>query len=488
MPTAPLMIDLAADTLNDDERALLREGGVRAVCLFRRNVPSADATRALIEELRALVGPKLLVAIDQEGGAVIRTRFLPEAPNGMALAATGDETLCHRVGAAVGRGLASLGINWNFAPVLDLNCNPRNPVIAERSFGADPTRATQLAAAWLAGLQGEGVAGCLKHFPGHGDTQVDSHRGLPVVDKPRAALEAYEFAPFKALADMAPAIMTAHIVFPALDADRPATLSASVLDGLLRQQWGYAGVVATDAMNMAAIRDTVGQAEGAAQAIAAGADLALVLGNLTDQRAALVRLQSPALAARIEAANRRLDALAERFPCTVHPYAPEQEAHDRALMATAWARALTAFPAPDGRHPQRPAPGQTIRLVVPDTTDGDGVSEAGVGAEALAARLRATLQDHPVELVAPGQRDALDWPALPRDGAYTLLASPTRRRYGEREAATWRPDLHWALWNPYAAQDLPVPALASYGFATPALDAVCRWLRGDVEAMGIFPG
>src|SRR5439155_16745471 len=145
----------------------------------------------------------------QEGGSVVRATFVPQPPAAMALGAAGDTALSEEVGEAVARAVASLGFNWDFAPVLDVNNNPANPVIAERSFSADPAEVARLAGAWMRGALRAGVACCVKHFPGHGDTHVDSHFALPVVDKPMAALQALELLPFERLLPAAPAGMTA---------------------------------------------------------------------------------------------------------------------------------------------------------------------------------------------------------------------------------------------------------------------------------------
>ncbi|RBH50802.1 beta-N-acetylhexosaminidase, partial [Pseudomonas sp. MWU13-2860] len=268
-----LLVDVAGPRLGDEEAAFLQRLGSRAICLFRRNVPYEASIRRLIADLQCALGEDILIGMDQEGGAVMRTLFLPAAPSAMALGAVDDAELAEKVGAAVARGLASLGVNWNFAPVLDLNNNPANPVISERSFGEDPLKAARLARAWISGHLSEGVACCAKHFPGHGDTHTDSHLDLPVVDKPKAELRDYELSPFAALADLAPGMMSAHIRFPTLDADWPATLSPAILQQLLREQLGYQGVMITDGMNMKAIRERWGQAQGSAQALAAGADL-----------------------------------------------------------------------------------------------------------------------------------------------------------------------------------------------------------------------
>src|SRR5205814_1744148 len=182
-------------------------------------------------DLRDAMGEHALIGLDQEGGSVVRATFLPQPPAAMALGAADDEAMAEAVGEAVGRGVKSFGFNWNFAPVLDVNNNPANPVIAERSFSEDPHDVTRLAGAWMRGALREGVACCVKHFPGHGDTHVDSHRDLPVVDKSLDELRALEFVPFEQLKHAAPAMMTAHIIYPQLDPEHPATLSRKVLGG-----------------------------------------------------------------------------------------------------------------------------------------------------------------------------------------------------------------------------------------------------------------
>jgi beta-N-acetylhexosaminidase len=375
-----------------------------------------------------------------------------------------------------------MGFNWNFAPVLDLNNNPRNPVIAERSFGADPDTATRLALAWMAGSDSEGVACCVKHFPGHGDTHVDSHRDLPTVDKPLPELERFEFAPFRTAAPHAPAVMTAHIVYPALDADNPATMSRAILHDLLRTQWGYDGVIITDGMDMHAIAHRYDAGEAAVNALMAGADMVMAIGSRDTQEdtvaaiaAAIAdgRLPLPEVYARLE----RLDRLARTHPAGAVPYATEDA--DRALMADAWRRALTAR-----GNPPRPAPGSKVRLVARQDVVSDGVSEAGVPASAIAAML-ATLFD--VDLVTFADAETFDWNALPQDGRFTILASTSRRRYGPHARATWTPDLHLALWNPYQALDFAAPTLMTYGFAPPALEAVRAWLAAGIEATGRCP-
>src|SRR5450830_2198473 len=207
-----MMVRLFGTELDADTDTFLRTHKVGGVCLFRQNMVDAGQltrdTGALVEAM----GPQALVALDQEGGAVVRATWVPAPPSAMALGAADNLDLARRTGAAVGRAVKTLGFNWNFAPVLDLNNNPHNPVIAERSFGAEPQRAAELAMAWMAGSHAEGVACCVKHFPGHGDTNVDSHRDLPTVNKPVEELNRLELAPFRIASGAAPAMMTAHIV------------------------------------------------------------------------------------------------------------------------------------------------------------------------------------------------------------------------------------------------------------------------------------
>jgi beta-N-acetylhexosaminidase len=263
--------------------------GLGSVALFSRNVTDQQQLAALTAELRR-ENPDILVAIDEEGGDVTRL----EAGNGsswpgnLALGAIDDPALTRDVARELGRALAECGVNYNWAPSADVNSNPGNPVIGVRSFGADPDLCARHTAAWVEGLQSVGVAACAKHFPGHGDTAMDSHLGMPVVDIDVDLLRSRDLVPFKAaIAAGAKAVMTAHIMVPALDGDRPATLSRPVLE-LLRNTpaqggLGYQGLIVTDGIEMGAIADTYGTARGTVLAMAAGVDAICVGGGLADE-------------------------------------------------------------------------------------------------------------------------------------------------------------------------------------------------------------
>ncbi|WP_280153824.1 beta-N-acetylhexosaminidase [Piscinibacter sp. XHJ-5] len=481
-PGELVMVDIRGTSLDKAQAAFLRDHHIRAVCLFRGNLGTEAEVRRLTADLRDAMGEHALIGLDQEGGSVVRATFLPQPPAAMALGAAGDETLAEDVGAAVSRGLRSLGINWNFAPVLDVNNNPANPVIAERSFSEDPQQVVRLAGAWMRGALREGVACCVKHFPGHGDTHVDSHHDLPVVDKPLEALRALEFLPFEALKDAAPAMMTAHIVYPQLDPDHPATLSRRILGELLRERWGYDGVVITDSLVMKAIHARYGHHRAAVLTLQAGADMAMALGAQADQAAALQAIAeaqaSGALAlTQLLRARDRLDGLAARFPAQAGDYASAQRDSDDRLMRAAWAAGLTAVGAPV--PPRRDEP---LRVFTQRSVPCDGVSEAGPGAEDV-ARLFAGFDD--VELVQLGDLQELDWARIPRDGRLSVLASNHRGRYAA--SRQWRPDLHLVLWNPFQSLDIDAPSVITWGYATGALDALRAWLEGRAVAPGRSP-
>ncbi|WP_328768740.1 glycoside hydrolase family 3 protein [Streptomyces sp. NBC_00286] len=272
--------------------------GLASVGLFGRNIASPDQLASLTAQLRT-ERDDVLVAIDEEGGDVTRleVRTGSSFPGNHALGAVDDVALTREVAAELGRRLAACGVNLNWAPSADINSDPGNPVIGVRSFGADASLVARHTAAYVSGLQSAGVAACAKHFPGHGDTAVDSHHALPRIDAELPVLQSRELAPFRAAIEAGTrAVMTAHILVPALDPDRPATLSPRILTGLLREELGYDGLIVTDGMEMRAISGTYGIERGSVLAIAAGADAICVGGGLADDETVL-RLRDALVAA-----------------------------------------------------------------------------------------------------------------------------------------------------------------------------------------------
>jgi beta-N-acetylhexosaminidase len=320
----------------------------------------------------------------------------------------------------------------------------------------------------------------VKHFPGHGDTHVDSHLALPVVDKPLAALRALEFAPFDRLRAAAPAMMTAHIVYPQLDPEHPATLSRRILGDLLRGEWGYEGVVITDSLVMKAIHERYGHDRAAVLALQAGADMVMALGTQAEQLAAVRAIdaarETGALSgAQIDTANARLDALAQRYPAASTDYAAPQREADDVLMRSAWGRGLTGVGAP-----RVPRLDQPLRVYTQRSVPCDGVSEAGPSGAQVAALFEAFGD---VEVVQLGELRGFDWSVVPRDGRTTVLVSNHRDRY-DAPSRAWRPDLHLALWNPFQVLDIAAPAVVTWGYADGALAALRAWLEGR----GALPG
>ena len=223
---------------------------------FPSNVKSSAQTRTLTRQLQAAAAYPLLFGVDQEGGTV--SSFRPDEgtlfPGAMALGAAGDPALARAVGQALGQELAYAGLNLDFAPVLDVASEPDNPIVGVRSFGSSPKAVGTLGAAFARGLKDAGVAAVAKHFPGHGGTITDSHLTLPVATRSREGLERLELPPFRAAVKAGiPAVMSAHVVYSALD-PKPATLSKPVLTKLLRRDLGFRGVAFTDALNMRALK------------------------------------------------------------------------------------------------------------------------------------------------------------------------------------------------------------------------------------------
>jgi len=289
------MVGLHGHTVGPELRSFFEEGPPAGVILFARNIEDATQVSDLNRELRSLWpsdAPTPLIAIDQEGGRVRRLRApaTPDVSPWPPMRAVGDTTdpdLAAAVGQVMGAQLASLGFNLDFAPVLDVDSNPDNPVIGGRAFGSDPDTVATMALAFARGLQAADVLACGKHFPGHGDTDTDSHLTLPRLSHTRERLDTVELVPFERAVTSGDfhCMMTAHIVFEALDATTPATLSPHVLPELLRRRMGYDGVVVTDDLEMAAIANNFEPPAIASGGAAADVDLFLVCHRLDYARA-----------------------------------------------------------------------------------------------------------------------------------------------------------------------------------------------------------
>ncbi|MGC3002047.1 glycoside hydrolase family 3 protein, partial [Streptomyces sp. G35A] len=273
-------------TVPDWVRRRISEG-LASVVLFGRNIHSPAQVAALTAALHA-ENPDLVVAVDEEAGDVTRleARTGASRPGNLALGALDDIDVTEEVARDVGRELHALGICLDYAPSADVNTNPLNPVIGVRSFGSRPDVVSRHTAAWVRGLQSAGVAACAKHFPGHGDTVVDSHHGLPRVAAGAGFLALTALPPFIAAMDAGVrAVMAGHLLVPAYDDRWPATLSRAVLHDLLRGELGFTGLIVTDALEMGAVADRYGVPDAAVRAVAAGADAVCLGGGSGDERA-----------------------------------------------------------------------------------------------------------------------------------------------------------------------------------------------------------
>lgn len=280
---------LAVDAALAETVRRWRPGGF---ILFRRNIAAPEQVARLCRDLRRLypADDPPLISVDQEGGRVARLRApFTELPSARVLgrlyARTGSLALVQQAAAVTAAELTAVGINFNFAPVLDVDSNPDNPIIGDRAYGGSPELVSAVGRAVVSAYQAGGLMACGKHFPGHGDTDVDSHVGLPVVDRDRESLEDIELPPFRDAAGAGvAAMMTAHVRYPALDPDWPATLSGPILTGLLREEMGFEGLIVTDNMEMRGVWGRWPPAELTRRAVGAGCDLFIGGGGGLDGR------------------------------------------------------------------------------------------------------------------------------------------------------------------------------------------------------------
>ena len=282
------MAGFAGHSIPDDLKRLAREFDLGGIILFARNVEAPEQVAEIAREAQELAREQpLWVSVDQEGGRVARLKApFTLWPPMAVLGRSGDEALAVRFARALATELKAVGVSMDYTPVLDILTNPANPAIGDRALADRADEVARLGSAIIRTLQAEGIAASGKHFPGHGDTSVDSHFELPLIEHPPDRLDAVELVPFKAaIAAGVASIMTAHILIPALDAERPATLSPRIVTGLLKQELGYGGLVLSDDIDMKAISGRYGVPEATVLAIGAGCDAVLMCGTDQDVQA-----------------------------------------------------------------------------------------------------------------------------------------------------------------------------------------------------------
>ncbi len=499
--------------VSDDLRQMIDDYHVGGLVLFgiAGNIVSLSQVAALIgqaqtEAVTHGAGVPLFIAIDQEGGAV--ERLGEEAtvfPSQMALGATGSEDLARQMAQVTATELAALGINMNLAPVLDVNDNPHNPVIGLRSLGSSPAEVARLGTAMIHEYTTCGVVATAKHFPGHGHTSVDSHVGLPVVNRTPEDWQSTDLAPFQAAIDAGvDAIMTAHVLVPAYDpSGLPATLSPTILQGMLRQRMGFRGLILTDSMTMGAIDRSYGSAQAAVMAFQAGADV-LSFGadwghTPAEQRAAYAKLldqvQSGAISTtRLDESVRRILLVKARYgildtPAKLarQPITPETIASTvgtpahRQVAAEIARRSITLVRDREGRLPIGPE--RSLLLVWP-TVAGDplpGVRAYRPAAQVVAYRSDPTAQEI-AQIVA--QAEGVDTVIV---GTFNTADHPRQAQLVEALAA--HAPLVVALDKPYDLLQFPEVGtyLVTYGDVPVSLDALAQVLFGEIVPHGKLP-
>ena len=451
--------------------------------------------------------PPLLIALDQEGGQLMAVGEATQLPGNMALGAAGSAELAFQAGEVLGSELAAMGINVDYAPCVDVNLNPKNPVVGVRSFGEDPHQVSRLSAALVRGIQSQGVAATLKHFPGHGDTASDSHLGMAQVNHPIKELYRTDLPPFKAgIQAGAQLVMTAHLALPALTgrADLPATLSSQVLQGILREDLGFRGVTISDAMDMRAIRQGEWLAEDAAQAIAAGCDLLLGNSDSTDQlrllqgvfQAIEKNLVTPV---QFEAALGRISALKHWLEVNRRQVGLEVvngRAHQ--LVANRIAQAsITLVKNDDGLIPLKISDDKKIAVIVPQPQDLTPADTSSYSVPTLGKAIRAFHGNSEEFIFSQGaEGDEIETLLAKLTGADVVIvgtinafSQPAQEVLVNRILAAGKPTIAVALRLPYDLSAFPQAAtyLCTYSILEPSMIALAEVIFGLITPQGHLP-
>ncbi|WP_039793576.1 beta-N-acetylhexosaminidase [Paenibacillus elgii] len=507
------LIQAGFHSLEPDEHILdlIERRRIGGVILFARNVQSPAQVAALTGKLqeaaqRAGTAP-LWISIDQEGGMVARiTEGVALMPGAMAIAAGGSVEAAYEAALVAGRELRALGVNMNFAPDLDINNNPTNPVIGVRSFGEAPEAVAAYGAASIRGFQDAGVSATAKHFPGHGDTATDSHLDLPTIPHSRERIEAVELVPFRrAVAEGVDAVMSSHIVFPAFEPERlPATLSRRVLTGLLREELGFDGTIVTDCMEMQAIAAHYGTVEAAVMAVEAGADIVLISHSRELQEGALDALLEAVRSGRIS--EERIDASVRRLLALKRKrLAAGTEPHEAALRLVGCeahrqtARRISEASVTLVKDEERLLPLRRVpTLVIHTAAVATSIADEAVDIPHTLGKALAAQGLDVVERIIPVSLDdealqALSTQAEPFGqivvGTYNASFHPGQVRLIEALQSLGKRPLVVALRNPYDLREFPdVSAYAAVYESRPlALESAAKGLTGAIPMRGRLP-
>lgn len=493
-------------TVTPEIENLIREYKVGNILLFSRNVESAEQLFKLNQDLQKIameeMGIPLYITIDQEGGMV--TRIFEDAtffPGAMTIAATNNIDNAYKIGDLMGKTLIDLGINMDLAPVLDVNNNPKNPVIGVRSFSDNPDKVAAFGNAYIEGLQNHIVA-TAKHFPGHGDTHVDSHLALPKVEKPLSELEKFEFKPFKAAIKTGiDAIMSAHINFTHLTENGlPVTLSKRALTGLLREEMGFEGLIITDGIEMKAIHDNYGTIEATLMTVNAGANLVCICHDLPYQIGASDRLNQA-----LKTGELSMDTLNERVARTLkykeklNVDLTRSYADVKADVESESSKMFSSQVVEDAVTLIKGNPfklsGKT--LVISTNPEATTIADEDSHKSTLARRIRQAFKDITVleANVNPNEEQRKQLVSKARDFDQIVYTSYNGNVYQSQidlidSLSALNKDLHvLALRNPY---DLYYTKniknyVAFYEYTPNSIEAVVKYLEGTLKPQGVSP-
>ncbi|MEE1199925.1 MAG: glycoside hydrolase family 3 protein [Christensenellales bacterium] len=491
-----VLTSLDGNEITPEFRARVEKYHIGNIIHFGNNVTDFEGARALNRELNTLIQDHCgdippLIGIDHEGGRVMRfSKDFTWFPSQLALGAADDLQLSEEIGKAMGLELRAAGFNINFAPVVDVNSNAANVVIGARSFGDDPEQAALHGAAVCRGLQSAGVIACLKHFPGHGDTTQDSHFFLPTVDKTLDELRQTELIPYQRILSGggADSVMTTHILFPRIEAEKlPATLSPTIIEGILRKELHFDGVVVTDGMQMLAIKEHYGVARGCVLAIKAGVDLLCVgtggSGTQQGQQFCLDALYDAVVQGEIpmeridEAVGRVLKAKS-KYCASVPEILPDFEAHSR-LNQTISRRAVTRIASGPvtGRllfagHPTK-APAYGLEHADPRRMTFEEIACNYAGHSAVSLELFDTAGDYDTLVI----------------GAQSLQPNGPELSCAHKALSAGKNVAFILLGAPYDAIHVPpgCACLCCYSHTLQSVRAALDVLLGKVDALGKLP-
>jgi len=495
---------------------LIQRQHIGNIILFKRNIQDAQQVYELTQHLQRIAREAghrypLLIMIDQENGMVRRFGHSTTIfPGNMALGAIGSEHVAYEIAVATGRELQALGINMNLAPDVDVNNNSANPVIGVRSFGEDPQLVARLGAAMVKGYHDAGIITTLKHFPGHGDTAVDSHLALPTIPYTMERLEAIELVPFRyAIKAGADSVMIAHMYLPALMQDEmvPATVSHAIVTGLLHEQLGFTGLIVSDCMEMHALSNVVGTEQGTVQALQAGIDLVLVSHTYARQRGSIdaihAAIQDGTLAVdRVrDAAEHVLQLKARTLSWDTLPDAKAltnigNEAHQQ-LRDQAYERSTTLVRDIAGLLPLHLQSEQRLLTLFLQPTVFSGAVDTDFPSDALIENIQKHHKQVDTLSVtstsAQHDQDAIMQAVEKADMIIVVTANTSQNHYQgqivRQLLQSGKPIIGIAAYDPYDLLAFPEldTYLVTYEYTQPAFIAVARVLFGETEAQGHLP-